>query len=57
MNENHMELLENVSEFQSLHLTTLSTFCLNNTPYVPPHRRQLYNSSLNPSPTQSLFVS
>ena len=46
-----------ISPTEPLHLTTLSTSRLNNTPYVPPHRRRLYNSSLNPYLTQSPFVS
>ena len=34
-----------------------NTFHLNDTPYIPPHRRQLYNPYPNPSPSQPPFVS
>ena len=30
----------------------VNTFCLSDTPYIPPHRRRLYNPSTNSSPSQ-----
>ena len=45
------------SPTESPHLKTPSTFRLDDTPYIPPHRRQLYNPYPNPSLSQPPFAS
>ena len=41
------------SPTEYLRPNTANTFCLSNTPYIPPHRRRLYNPYPNSSPSQS----
>ena len=45
------------SPTEYLCLKTPNTFRLNDTPYIPPHRRRLYDPYLNSSPSQPPLVS
>ena len=45
------------SPTEYLHPKTVNTFHLSDTPYIPPHRRWLYNPYSNSSPSQSPSVS